>query len=661
MSARIQAVVAGLVAAALYVSTLCPTVPAGDSGELITACHTLGVAHPPGYPLFTLIGAAADRVSDAGEPAARVNLGLALVGAVAAALTFLLARRVSGRGWPAAAGAATSALAVVTWRHASGAEVFGLNVALNVGAVLAVLALHDALGAGRPPGRRAVVVGLLFGLGMSNHHTTSLVALTCVAALVGGVIVGRYRAAAATRAVGWALVGAVVGLLPYLYLPWAAARDPLLAWGDTATWDGFWHHFLRRDYGTGSLMSSAVGAADPSPWDAPAFLARRLGPLTAWVAPVALAAGLVLACVRRWRHDDDLVCRFGLGLCLALAVVTGPLFFALFNAPLEKPVMQGVVERFGILPLAFVGVLVAWALARLPVAGRVRDGLCVGVVALLALANHGEVDMSHETFARDFGRDVLASVPEGALFLSRSDLVTNTVEYQQFCLGARPDVLVVDQEKLTYPWYAAAAARRDPRFTLPWPGGVDAPPRFDGLHVTSEALIAAHVERMPVAIVQPMDDTWRRSFEEVPRGLVRVMHALGSAPTHAERAPREAELLAGFADVDPQRYPHDGFEREGCARYADAIFAMGYTAEQVGDVARAADLYERATRLDPERWAAWLNLGVVRQRLGDPAGAVEAWRACLAAWEGRPSWAPAEAGPPVADLRAAIEQARAMH
>ena len=45
-----------LVVLVVYVSTLYPSAPGGDSGELIVAAHKLGVAHPPGYPLYTLAG-----------------------------------------------------------------------------------------------------------------------------------------------------------------------------------------------------------------------------------------------------------------------------------------------------------------------------------------------------------------------------------------------------------------------------------------------------------------------------------------------------------------------------------------------------------------------------------------------------------------------------
>src|SRR6266581_4146523 len=78
-----------LIALAVYVGTLAPTVTFVDSGELIVAAKNLGVAHPPGTPfyvplahLFTLL--------PIGNLALRVNFASALFAALAAATTSLL-------------------------------------------------------------------------------------------------------------------------------------------------------------------------------------------------------------------------------------------------------------------------------------------------------------------------------------------------------------------------------------------------------------------------------------------------------------------------------------------------------------------------------------------------------------------------------------------
>ena len=69
----------------VYGSTLYPSVPGGDSGEFIVASQELGVAHPPGYPLYTLLGKIFTWLP-VRTVAWRVNLLTAVLGAVAATL-----------------------------------------------------------------------------------------------------------------------------------------------------------------------------------------------------------------------------------------------------------------------------------------------------------------------------------------------------------------------------------------------------------------------------------------------------------------------------------------------------------------------------------------------------------------------------------------------
>ena len=45
-----------IITLALYVATLPPSILPGDSGELIAASYTLSIAHPPGYPLYLMLG-----------------------------------------------------------------------------------------------------------------------------------------------------------------------------------------------------------------------------------------------------------------------------------------------------------------------------------------------------------------------------------------------------------------------------------------------------------------------------------------------------------------------------------------------------------------------------------------------------------------------------
>src|SRR5437588_11859620 len=90
----------------LYLRTLCPTVYLGDPGDFCTAIVTGGVPHPPGYPLFSLLGRAALLLIPIGEPAFRIGCVVAGAAALAVAALFVLAREIGASSWAAATGAA---------------------------------------------------------------------------------------------------------------------------------------------------------------------------------------------------------------------------------------------------------------------------------------------------------------------------------------------------------------------------------------------------------------------------------------------------------------------------------------------------------------------------------------------------------------------------
>src|SRR5689334_4976619 len=76
-------------ALALYLITVAPTVTLVDSGELIVAAKSLGVAHPPGFPLYVLLTHAFTWLPF-GSVAMRVNAASAVFAAAAAAMLTLV-------------------------------------------------------------------------------------------------------------------------------------------------------------------------------------------------------------------------------------------------------------------------------------------------------------------------------------------------------------------------------------------------------------------------------------------------------------------------------------------------------------------------------------------------------------------------------------------
>ncbi|HET7042673.1 MAG TPA: DUF2723 domain-containing protein, partial [Gemmatimonadales bacterium] len=105
---------------ALYVATLAPTTAFWDTSEYIAAAKVLGIPHPPGNPLFTLMAHVWGMLPLAADYAVRINLFAAATSAASAGLWFLVLERwlrslVPLRGARLVAAAAGVLVAATTW------------------------------------------------------------------------------------------------------------------------------------------------------------------------------------------------------------------------------------------------------------------------------------------------------------------------------------------------------------------------------------------------------------------------------------------------------------------------------------------------------------------------------------------------------------------
>src|SRR6478735_1767830 len=198
---------------ALYVATLAPTTAMWDASEYITAAYTLGIPHPPGNPLFVLLGRVASLLP-LGNVAFRINLLAAFCSALAAGIWFLVAERVLAqwievrwvRRMGAVLAAVLSATAFTVWNQSVVNEkVYTVSLAF-----FAVVSWLTVLWCDDPDGRRAdrilILIAYLIGLGYTNHPA--------------GFLVG-----AAVAALGF-------GLTPFALEPIRAAHHPALNEGD---------------------------------------------------------------------------------------------------------------------------------------------------------------------------------------------------------------------------------------------------------------------------------------------------------------------------------------------------------------------------------------------------------------------------------------------
>lgn len=89
------AIIAFLISFICYLKTMAPTVSFWDCGEFIACSYILGVPHPPGTPLFILIGKFFMLLGIMPTPAQNTNFVSVLAGAATVVLAYLLIIRIA--------------------------------------------------------------------------------------------------------------------------------------------------------------------------------------------------------------------------------------------------------------------------------------------------------------------------------------------------------------------------------------------------------------------------------------------------------------------------------------------------------------------------------------------------------------------------------------
>ena len=206
---------------ALYAATAPRTVALEDDGLFILSSYFLGIEHPPGYPLFTLIGHLFTYLPF-GSVAYRVHLASALFGALTGGTAWLCARALIVGRLPAYLASVALGVSPVFWSQAIIAEVYTLNTFFFLALLfMGLLACSPSLREPAHEARSGLLpwMALVFGLSLSNHYPLMLLVAPAFVVLLWPL---RRQMLNRFGALSWLVI---VGLLPYAWMvrrSWAA-------------------------------------------------------------------------------------------------------------------------------------------------------------------------------------------------------------------------------------------------------------------------------------------------------------------------------------------------------------------------------------------------------------------------------------------------------
>jgi hypothetical protein len=619
-------VLLGLCAFSVYRVTLSPTVNFIDSGELAAVACTLGIAHPTGYPLFTLLGWLWSNLPVGSEPIFRLNLmaaffcsvGIFLFSQILIHLLSVVSRR-SAALRPKGKGQVFSAILVASsaaslllafsetyWKQALSVEVYSLHL-LFVPLVLLTFfraTIPDDESQGVSDGRTSragetnwYLFALLLGLSFTNHMTTIL--------LLPATIYFYFATQENTR-VTWQrgllmVFPFLLGLSVYLYLPLRALQAPTMNWGNPVTMERFLWHLTGKQYRVWIFSSTDAAGRQFS-----YFLSSLPGEM-AFVGLLLALIGVVVL----WKAHRKLLL---MTLILFLTCVAYSINYDIHDIDsyfLLAYLVLALWAGIGSLALyAWIRNVLRW--------GSLAASLAVITCGLVPLAYHyARVDESRNRLVEDYTMNMFSSLRPQALVLSYQwDYWVSASYYYQLVAGMRPDLVVIDKELLRRSWYLTELDRRFPRLMRESSTEVEAFRKelhkfehdlpYDAKLIQARfvQMIRSFIRRsMPsrqVYVTGEIEAEFTEGLQRVPEGL-----AFRLVPDTLFHAPRLPEFI------------FRPFEREGRLEnmvrqlYAEAFVSRGvYLYYRGGDVAEAENAWKTALRYDPRSEQARRLLGL---------------------------------------------------
>jgi tetratricopeptide (TPR) repeat protein len=483
--AAVQSLCAGtvfLVALLLYSWTLAPTVTLTDSGELIVVARGLGIAHPPGVPLWIILAHLASLVP-LGNVAQRINFSSALFAALTCAMltlvvaeviitaSYLAAAKRRKKGTkkigelgvthpmvaaPALGAGLLMAFSRTLWSYATIAEVYALNALLIAIIFFLMLRwrrcivedrmhLSTASNCGQVTRHDVFLysAALIFGLALGVHHVTVALTLPAVAVIVFRTQGVRFFTSRRLVYAALISIGALVAV--YAYLPLAASRSPVINWGHPRSLQEIWWHLTGRQYQVYFSFKPEIMGEQLAEFCRMAL--REFGFPWLPLSLVLAFAGLADA----FKRDRTI-------FWFLLTIVIADLAYALSYEIAEDKDAYYLPTFISIAIAAGLGIrwLIRGALSKsFPV---VKPSLAaivaVLVVSTIALTANWPFNNRRRYFiAHDYVDNLLKAIAPNGLLLTLDWQVVSPMFYAQEIEQLRPDVKVVDINLLRRSWY----------------------------------------------------------------------------------------------------------------------------------------------------------------------------------------------------------------
>ncbi|MCY3986576.1 MAG: DUF2723 domain-containing protein, partial [Candidatus Dadabacteria bacterium] len=426
----------------IYILTLSHGVALEDDGLFLMAGAHLGVAHPPGYPIYTLILHLFMQLPF-GTPAFLGHLSSAILGALACGGVYLCARLLGTAALPALVAAWLFGVSEHVWSQSVIAEVYTLNS-------LFFFAVYALVLYGLKDKKRLwafVTAAVLYGMSLANHWPLMILATPGLFLLIWPVRKIMFHRLPVLS------IAAILGaLVPYIWMFLRAQQNPKISfYGSMNSLGDLWYHISRKGY------SHFYGSAPK--WEDNLEFLRWFAGETVWqlTLPAFFLAvvGITVLLRRQKLAEAGSGMLVFLGQSIVLILLTN-FSFNYIQIGIFRPYS---LVCYGLLAIwSAVGLQVLMDYMRMHLDQDRRPILSVTLTAVLGLGmvgfslqdNWQKNDRSTSNFPEQYADMMFGHMEPDAIMVVSNDVETGVLGYYHFVENRRTDITLLSRSGLVY-------------------------------------------------------------------------------------------------------------------------------------------------------------------------------------------------------------------
>jgi hypothetical protein len=411
----------------LYYINSAPGIVFGDSPELALSSYSLGIAHPPGYPLFSIITKFFSYLQPFQDYAKKCNTFSVFISSLTLTILFYTINLLYNNKLTALIATLTTGFSYIYFKQSLVTEVYALNsffVILITFSLVKYTKTNDK--------RWLYLSSFIGGIGLGNHHT--------LIGILFSAFMFMFSKKVGLKTFFTSLLFLLLGITVYIYLPLRSLNNPILDWGNPENLDNFISVITREQFGFGNNDYNFVK-----------IQAQILHYFT------FLKEQFYIPLLLLTFYGFYKLKKINLPFCLYLLLIfliNGLLTFLVLN-PDENEFF--LVEEFLTPSIIACSFFIAFGIYEISKKNK-PIYILIGVLSIIALLykfteQKKQITEKNNLFAKNYAMDTLNILPDNSVIIGEADYTTFPLLYTKHFYFKNKDITILDADFFMLPWY----------------------------------------------------------------------------------------------------------------------------------------------------------------------------------------------------------------